>query len=85
MSTAALDDRLAKQPSSGSEKPPFPDELDRMSVASGVNVANPTISHQNTSLARWLSSLSIALLLVFLAGVLTAAVPARLLDPAWQL
>ncbi len=56
-----------------------------MSDVSFVNMGSPTASQQNTSLARWLSSLSIALLLVFLAGVLIAAVPARLLDPAWQL
>ncbi|KEF43342.1 MAG: hypothetical protein ER33_00950 [Cyanobium sp. CACIAM 14] len=37
------------------------------------------------SLARWLSVFSICLSVVFLAGVLTAALPPRLMDPQWQL
>jgi hypothetical protein len=36
-------------------------------------------------LARWLSVFSSALLVVFLAGVLTTALPPRLMDPQWQL
>lgn len=36
-------------------------------------------------LYRWLSIFAICLLPVFLAGVLSAAVPRRLIDPQWQL
>jgi hypothetical protein len=39
----------------------------------------------NPALARLLAPLSIVLLVVFLAAVLTTALPPRLLDPQWQL
>ncbi|MCT0208008.1 HpsJ family protein [Synechococcus sp. CS-1332] len=39
----------------------------------------------NPALARLLPPLSIVLLVVFLAAVLTTALPPRLLDPQWQL
>ncbi|MBW4529543.1 MAG: HpsJ family protein [Aphanothece saxicola GSE-SYN-MK-01-06B] len=39
----------------------------------------------NSALARLLGALSIVLLVVFLAAVLTTALPPRLLDPQWQL
>jgi signal transduction histidine kinase len=39
----------------------------------------------NPSLARLLAALSIVLLVVFLAAVLTTALPPKLLDPQWQL
>ena len=44
----------------------------------------PAIS-PNPTLARLLATLSIVLLVVFLAAVLTTALPPRLLDPRWQL
>jgi len=39
----------------------------------------------NPGLARLLAALSIVLLVVFLAAVLTTALPPKLLDPQWQL
>lgn len=39
----------------------------------------------NPALARQLAALSIVLLVVFLAAVLSTALPPRLLDPQWQL
>jgi hypothetical protein len=37
----------------------------------------------NPTLARLVTALSIVLLVVFLAAVLTAALPPKLLDPQW--
>ena len=45
---------------------------------------NPLIA-PNPALARLLAVFSIVLLVVFLASVLTTALPPQLLDPQWQL
>lgn len=45
----------------------------------------PTAIAPNPALARLLAVLSIVLLVVFLAAVLTTALPPKLLDPQWQL
>ena len=49
-----------------------------------TNSPSPAIA-PNPALARLLAPLSIVLLVVFLAAVLTTALPPRLLDPQWQL
>jgi len=50
-----------------------------------VNSTPPTAIAPNPSLARLLAVFSIVLLVVFLASVLTTALPPKLLDPQWQL
>ncbi len=56
----------------------------RFSCESVTSSPTPAIS-PNPTLARLLATLSIVLLVVFLAAVLTTALPPRLLDPQWQL
>ena len=50
-----------------------------------MNDGPTTGIHSSVPLARWLSIFSTTLLGVFLAAVLTTAVPPRLMDPQWQL
>nr|WP_286194616.1 HpsJ family protein [Synechococcus sp. CCY 0621] len=55
------------------------------SLCSSVTSSPTPAISPNPTLARLLAPLSIVLLVVFLAAVLTTALPPRLLDPQWQL